>query len=920
MNAQTSSPEIKKNAIVNVNPDPSGEPWLAGGITREEWASSIANIPELGPPPRNILGKIRAKPLPDKVDNSATTHFRPVFEQKGGSCAQASSIGYAFTYELNYLRGLPGNVADNQYPYDFTYNLVNAGSGNNGSYPTQAWAIAKSLGIPNVTSYGGFGLGKFKQWVSGYSIYYNAMTNRISGDFTINTSKPEGVTKMKQWLYDHQNGSSQGGCLVMCYNATGEALATIKPGLPEAGKKIMYQFGYDGGHAITIVGYNDSVCYDFNKDGKFTNSSATDVKTWEIGAYLIVNSWGTSFGNSGKALIPYRLLADPNNGVWESKLYGMKTLEEKVFKPLLTYKIVMSHSQRNQIRMKAGYANSATASAATDTLMNFAKAFSSSMSGALPMQGITSDPIEIGLDVSSFAPKLTNSEVSFFLVIESRGGTGNVSSFSVLDYTGSETPVEIPCSRTNVDLPTGTTTLKITRTMQPIMALTPNGSEQLERGRTFTITWYDRLSENVKIELLKNNSAALTIAASAPSDGSYEWTVPPDLTVGKDYKIKISSVNDATLSDMSDSNFSVQEKTLLDITSPVGGEYFEKGKAVPITWNSSATGGLIIDLYKDRMPETTLISNFTGSGPYSWTPSMKFPSGYTYSIRLTSKANPLAFDESKVYFSIVQPIIKGPITQNFDKFNAADSVVLIDNWEQSRDDELDWFVHKGPTPSKVTTAAGGKGTGPNADHTTGKNNFIYLESSYPNNPTKLAVLLSPMINTHGLGNIKIGFWYHMYSRDGHMGDLFADIFTDGVWNDSVVHFTGDHGDTWHEKSIALADISTQLPRFVSRVQVRFRGTTGTDYDGDICLDDFSVTGDPVSANPLQPIASVRPEIRIFGNKIKYNHMQGCLSIIRLNGSKVANFTVKGSGTIDCSKLSHGVYCIKSNHQTIRIIR
>jgi hypothetical protein len=107
----------------------------------------------------------------------------------------------------------------------------------------------------------------------------------------------------------------------------------------------------------------------------------------------MVNSWGTSFGNSGKVWIPYRMLAT-SSGIWESSLYGMKTKQELDFKPLLTYKIVMSHDRRSQIRIRAGYANSATATAPTGTPMTFSKAFNYS-GGSYPMQGVNSNPIEI---------------------------------------------------------------------------------------------------------------------------------------------------------------------------------------------------------------------------------------------------------------------------------------------------------------------------------------------------------------------------------------------------------------------------------------------------------------------------------------------------------------------------------------------
>ncbi len=907
---------VGETNLINVNPDPNGEPWMAGGITREGWAAAIKNVAELGPPPKNGLGKILAKPLPSRVDNSTTVHFRPVFNQQGGACAQASSIGYVFTYEINFLRGLPGNAAANQYPYDFTYNFLNSGSGNNGSYPDQAWALAKAVGIPNVASYGGFGLGKFKQWVSGYPIYYNAMTNRIDTSFIIKTSTADGVNKMKQWLFDHQKGDSLGGCLVMCYNATGEALATIKTGLPEAGKKIMYQFGSDGGHAITIVGYDDSVRYDYNNDGKYTNGSATDVKTWEIGAYLIVNSWGASFGSGGKAWIPYRLLA-ASSGVWESTLYGMKTKALPTYKPLLTYKITMSHDKRNLIKLKAGYANSATATAATGTLKTFAKAFNGS-GGSYPMQGINGNAIEIGLDVSDFIPKLTSSEVSLFLVISSTGGTGKVSGFSVLDYTGGESPLEIACPSTNVDIPTGTTTLKITRTLQPILALTPNGGEKFERGRTVAISWYDRLSENVKIELLKG-TAATTIAAAAPSDGSFNWTIPSDAALGSDYKIKISSVSDAAVSDASDSAFSIQEKTKLELSSPVGGEYLEKGKAFPITWSTDVTGDLVIDLYKDKMPETTIVAGVNSTGPFSWTPSMKIPSGNTYTVRLTSKTNPLVvYTESRNYFTIVNPIVKGPVTLNFDSWNAKDSLKLLDSWEQCVDDELDWYVHKGPTPSKSNPNAGG--TGPSGDHTTGKGNFIYLESSIPNNPSKTGNILSPLYDISGLGNVTIGFWYHMLSKEGRMGHLYVDVFTDGVWNDSIVHFTGDHGDTWHEQSIRLSDVVAQTTRRTQKVQLCFRGITATDYDGDICIDDFRIEGTTVPVKSVSLPAPARPEIDVKGAVIRFRNAFGRASLITLNGKKVMDAPMSGNGVIDVRKLPQGVYCLKFNNETMKILR
>jgi hypothetical protein len=924
--AQVSGQSLPEKVLINVNPDPNGEPWIAGGITKEEWDASVSGMQELGPAPKSGLGKSLALPLPDKTDNSVYASFRPIFNQQGGSCSQASSIGYVYTYEIDYLRGLPANVAGNQYPYDFTYNFINSGSGNVGGFPEDAWAIVKALGVPNVTSYGGFGLGKFTQWVSGYPIYYNAMTNRLDSYFTIKTSTAAGITQMKQWLFDHQNGSTQGGCLVMAYNASGQVLATIPAGLPEAGKKIMYQFGNSGGHAVCIAGYNDSIRYDYNGDGKYVNSDPNDVKTWEIGAFLMVNSWGTSFGNTGKVWIPYRMLADPA-GAWSSQLSGMKTQTSGTFTPLLAYKIVLTHSNRSQIRLRAGYANSATATAPTGTPKTFAKAFNYS-GGAYAMQGINSDAIEIGLDVSDFVPSLTNGDVSLFLLVDSKGGTGSIASFSLLDYTGGATPVELACSQTNVNIPTGTTTLKIAKTLRSLMVLTPNGGEKLERGRTFTITWFDRLSENVKLELLKGSAVVSTIAASAPSSGTYDWAVPADLALGTDYRVKISSVTTSAVCDTSDSNFSVLEKSTLQVTSPNGGEFIEKGKAFPITWNSTVVGNLKIDLYKDKMPETTLVAAVSGTGPFSWTVPATIPTGYSYSVRITSVANPLVFDESDSFFTIVNPTVKGPYSQNFDSFKAGKGTVtsgipvgfdtLIGGWEQLSDDDLNWTVYNGPTPSKANATAGG--TGPNGDHTSGTGNYLYLEASGSNSPAKSAIMLSPMVTTQSLGDIQIGFWYHMFSRDGHMGDLFVDVYADGIWADSVVHLTGDYGDVWHEQVIQLSQAFPQSTTAVSRVQVRFRGITGTAYDSDICIDDFRVAGTATHTVPVDFSLVLRPRLSHSAKCLTYSNVAGELSIVMLNGKKVMSRMVKGQGVIDISSLSKGVYCARVNGVTVRFVR
>lgn len=552
----------KETGLINVNPDPNGETWIAGGITKAAWEASITKLPEF-----QITG-LGTRPLaPDKVDNTQSDAFRPIFNQEGGSCAQASSIGYVFTYEINTARGLAATTLKNQYPYDFTYNFCNSGSGSNGSMPSQGFDIAVKLGIPDADAYGGFGLGDHDRWVSGYDVYFNGMANRSSDQFTISVGTEAGINTMREWLDNHGNGSADGGCLAFCYDCSGCNTVSLATGTPEAGKKAIVEFGSGGGHAVSIGGYNDSVRYDYNNDGQYTNNldingdRAVDVTDWEIGAVIMVNSWGTSFGDNGKIYVMYRMCADPD-GMWSKRVYGMNVDEEYV-KPQLTFKTTIEHSARNDLEIRAGISNNISATTPSETI-SFGKAFDNA-GGAYPMGGSGVPSIEIGLDATLLLDEMTGKEAKFFLQIKSNGnGSGQVETFSILDYT-SGSPIETVCDQQNVDISSSSTYyLSIVLSGTPrIVVTSPNGGELWEQFTGKDIAWGDNIDGNVKIELLKGGSVAETIASSTESDGIFTWDIPEDYQTGTDFKIRVSSVDSAALFDESDENFSITEEYVI---------------------------------------------------------------------------------------------------------------------------------------------------------------------------------------------------------------------------------------------------------------------------------------------------------------------------------------------------------------------
>jgi len=94
-----------------------------------------------------------------------------------------------------------------------------------------------------------------------------------------------------------------------------------------------------------------------------------------------------------------------------------------------------------------------------------------------------------------------------------------------------------------------------------ITVTSPSGGEEWAAGSSHYVNWTftgEGLG-NVKIELYNGSSPTLVITASAVNNGSYLWSIPDTLTVGSNYRIRITSLADSSAYDESDS-FSIAEK------------------------------------------------------------------------------------------------------------------------------------------------------------------------------------------------------------------------------------------------------------------------------------------------------------------------------------------------------------------------
>jgi hypothetical protein len=207
-------------------------------------------------------------------------------------------------------------------------------------------------------------------------------------------------------------------------------------------------------------------------------------------------------------------------------------------------------------------------------------------------------------------------------------------------------------------------------------------------------------------------------------------------------------------------------------------------------------------------------------------------SGTTYYVQVHPRNNQGTNDTCSEIWSfttaVEQIVTTFPFSENFDGFSGIGSG---NDWQNSANDNFDWSVNSGSTPST--------GTGPSGDHTSGSGNYLYTESSSQNYPGQNAWLLSSFFDLNLLANPSMEIWYHMYSTEAaippEMGDLHIDIYAFGDWINDVAFIEGNQGDQWHPLNLDLFPYITS-----PYCQFRFRGITGSLWRSDMAIDDFMI--------------------------------------------------------------------------------
>ncbi|XP_075454900.1 MAM domain-containing glycosylphosphatidylinositol anchor protein 1 isoform X2 [Ascaphus truei] len=149
-------------------------------------------------------------------------------------------------------------------------------------------------------------------------------------------------------------------------------------------------------------------------------------------------------------------------------------------------------------------------------------------------------------------------------------------------------------------------------------------------------------------------------------------------------------------------------------------------------------------------------------------------------------------------------------------------------------DNFDWIRQNALTQNPKRTA----NTGPSTDRSeTPEGYYMFIEASRPRLSGDRARLISPMYNVTTRSPYQkipycVSFYYHMYGK--HIGDLnlLVRVKSIGNMDKQVWTLSGNKGNRWQHANSTISPSGS--------FQVIFEAVRGSDFEGDIAIDDVTV--------------------------------------------------------------------------------
>lgn len=254
--------------------------------------------------------------LPARVDLSNSIYF-PAIRSQGnkGSCVCFSTTYYQYSYMANSLNDVSSKVLANCYSPEWTYSQFKYG--NDGTermcdYLRQSGCVKWNECLYDGTVGNDVAFESVSEKALMNALYtkidkWGILSNSFSTNPIVEGKLNTSLELMKKYLDNgillHANISS--GLDIMKTNNTKEQIVVRD-----------YKNSKTAGHALTIVGYDDTIWCDVNKNNK--------KDPGETGAFKVANSYGDTYANNGYIWFLYDSLNKVSqiSGQWDANCQG----------------------------------------------------------------------------------------------------------------------------------------------------------------------------------------------------------------------------------------------------------------------------------------------------------------------------------------------------------------------------------------------------------------------------------------------------------------------------------------------------------------------------------------------------------------------------------------------------------------------
>ncbi|MFC2103201.1 T9SS type A sorting domain-containing protein [Bacteroidota bacterium] len=342
----------------------------------------------------------------------------PVGDQVvGGSCYAWAAVYYYLTHLQWQELGWDVNDPAHQFSPAFVYNLTNGGV-DNGAWEGEnarhdAFDLMKTLGCATMEDMP-YDYTRYRTFPS-ETAFRNGMKFRTLSTHHIETRTDSGLQVLKEHLvagnlavmgiygFHNLNNISSYNNIYCLSQATGSRLYW---------------------HEVTVVGYNDTLV---TADG--------------IGAFRLINEWGTGWGDNGYFWMSYEAVKHTQT----SYGYVMYATDRIGYEPMLAARVEVGHSGRYNLVYKAGYGDTNS----PDTLLTFFDFSPMSLNQSIPYPDQTAIVLDLSDMINLIQP---NSSNEIFVQIEdgapNNGRSGFIKSLSI-EYL----PTQLSTQSLNMPMP-----------------------------------------------------------------------------------------------------------------------------------------------------------------------------------------------------------------------------------------------------------------------------------------------------------------------------------------------------------------------------------------------------------------------------------------------------------------------------------